>query len=229
MDADDQPPKPSFSPTTPPPADETPADSGGGAGIMIPLVVALIGVVFGAIGIFFGLSSQSKVSTLETTVAELQASLPGQISEATASVDVFKGKLSKLNQGVEALKNLSRMNRDSTNRKLDTYAKEIEANRSQINKNTNEISKIPTMVAAAPAPTPAPAPIATIAPASSSDSTAAPAGVAPEGVHIIKSGDTFGRLAAKYGVTVQAIVSANPSLDPRRLRIGQAVNIPSSN
>ena len=223
MDADDQPPKPSFSPTTPPPADETPADSGGGAGIMIPLVVALIGVVFGAIGIFFGLSSQSKVSTLETTVAELQASLPGQISEATASVDVFEGKLSKLNQGVEALKNLSRMNRDSTNRKLDTYAKEIEANRSQINKNTNEISEIPTMVAAAPAPT------ATIAPASSSDSTAAPAGVAPEGVHIIKSGDTFGRLAAKYGVTVQAIVSANPSLDPRRLRIGQAVNIPSSN
>ena len=195
---------------------------------MIPLVVALIGVVFGAIGIFFGLSSQGKVNALEESVAKLEASLPGQLSEATASVEALDEKISKVSTGVEALKNLSRMNRDSTSRKLDTFQKEIEANRAQINENTNEISEIPTMVAGSPAP----APIATVAPTSSSSSStepSVPAAVAPEGVHIIEAGDTFGRLASKYGVSVQAIVSANPSLDPRRLRIGQAVNIPDAN
>jgi LysM repeat protein len=40
------------------------------------------------------------------------------------------------------------------------------------------------------------------------------------------AGDTFARIAAKIGLSVQAILDANPDVDPRRLRIGQKIDIP---
>jgi serpin B len=43
---------------------------------------------------------------------------------------------------------------------------------------------------------------------------------------IIHPGDTLSVLARKFGVTVAAIVAANPGLDPNRLRVGQSITIP---
>ncbi len=43
---------------------------------------------------------------------------------------------------------------------------------------------------------------------------------------IIRSGDTFFRLARQYNTTVAAIETANPDLDPNQLQIGQQVIIP---
>jgi len=45
--------------------------------------------------------------------------------------------------------------------------------------------------------------------------------------HVIVKNDTFGSLAAKYGVSVRAIQSANPGVDPTRLKIGQKIKIPA--
>jgi LysM repeat protein len=44
--------------------------------------------------------------------------------------------------------------------------------------------------------------------------------------HTIVARDTFGSLAAKYGVSVKAIQAANPGVDPTKLKIGQKVKIP---
>ena len=44
--------------------------------------------------------------------------------------------------------------------------------------------------------------------------------------HTIASGDTFGSLAKKYGVTSKGIQDANPGVDSRRLKIGQKIKIP---
>ena len=44
--------------------------------------------------------------------------------------------------------------------------------------------------------------------------------------HKIQSGDTFAKLAKKYGVSVDAIVKANPQANPSRLKIGQEIVIP---
>ncbi|PWM29073.1 MAG: hypothetical protein DBX55_07940 [Verrucomicrobia bacterium] len=42
----------------------------------------------------------------------------------------------------------------------------------------------------------------------------------------IQPGDTFGKIAPKFGVSVDEIISANPDANPSRLRIGQTINIP---
>jgi len=44
--------------------------------------------------------------------------------------------------------------------------------------------------------------------------------------YMIKPNDTFYRIARQFGTTVKAIRTANPSSDPRRLSVGQYLNVP---
>ena len=44
--------------------------------------------------------------------------------------------------------------------------------------------------------------------------------------HVIRAGDSFYRLARRYGSSVEAIAAANPTLDPLRLQPGAAVRVP---
>ncbi len=43
----------------------------------------------------------------------------------------------------------------------------------------------------------------------------------------IQSGDTFAKLAKKHGVSLDAIIEANPDANPSRLKVGQEINIPA--
>jgi tetratricopeptide (TPR) repeat protein len=45
--------------------------------------------------------------------------------------------------------------------------------------------------------------------------------------HTVKAGETASMIARQYGVRVEALLAANPKLEPRRMRIGQALIIPS--
>lgn len=66
--------------------------------------------------------------------------------------------------------------------------------------------KLPGSAAKAPASTPAP--------------------VATESrTHIVQSGETFYRISMKYGVSVDDLIAANPSVNHRSLRVGQKINV----
>jgi LysM repeat protein len=45
-------------------------------------------------------------------------------------------------------------------------------------------------------------------------------------LHTITSGETFGTIARRYRISTAALQSANPTIDARRLRPGQALVIP---
>jgi LysM repeat protein len=78
---------------------------------------------------------------------------------------------------------------------------------------------IPTRAAAAPPPTAAPtaAPTAPAAPAPAAFRT-----------HRVASGEHLTGIARSYGTTIQAIVSANGIANPRYIRAGQVLRIPTS-
>jgi len=46
--------------------------------------------------------------------------------------------------------------------------------------------------------------------------------------HTVAAGETAVRIARRYGVSLDALLAANPGLEPRRMRVGQVLNIPSS-
>ncbi|WP_261132204.1 glycosyl hydrolase family 18 protein [Bacillus sp. Marseille-Q3570] len=49
----------------------------------------------------------------------------------------------------------------------------------------------------------------------------------PERFYQIRAGDTYWRLALQFQTTIQAIISANPGIDPNALRIGERIRIPT--
>jgi LysM repeat protein len=46
-------------------------------------------------------------------------------------------------------------------------------------------------------------------------------------VYKVQSGDTPIAIARKYGVKLEALLAANPDLDPKRMKVNQPVNIPT--
>jgi LysM repeat protein len=66
-----------------------------------------------------------------------------------------------------------------------------------------------------------------IAVPATTEATNAGASVAGK-VYRIQSGDTLSKVASLYDVTVASIQNANPNLDPLRLQVNQAINIPDA-
>ncbi|MBU5438927.1 LysM domain-containing protein [Tissierella sp. MSJ-40] len=59
-------------------------------------------------------------------------------------------------------------------------------------------------------------------------SMAPPVPSCPNGfLYTIRAGDTLFELSQRFNVSVQAIINANPGIDPNRLQIGQVICIPS--
>jgi LysM repeat protein len=61
----------------------------------------------------------------------------------------------------------------------------------------------------------------------SGNSTSASALLGTGGSYAIQKGDTLGALAKRNGVTVKAMLAANPGVNPNRLKVGQKVTIPT--
>jgi len=45
--------------------------------------------------------------------------------------------------------------------------------------------------------------------------------------YVVVHGDTLGRIAKKFGVTLKALEAANPGVDPKKLKAGQKLTIPA--
>ena len=67
-----------------------------------------------------------------------------------------------------------------------------------------------------------------VSPAPSGRATPAPADLGKTRSHVVKAGETPTAIARKYGLKLEVLMAANPRLEPRRLRIGQTLNIPGS-
>lgn len=49
----------------------------------------------------------------------------------------------------------------------------------------------------------------------------------PGGTYRIQAGDTFFSIARRFGTTVEALIAANPQVDPNRLQVGQTICLPT--
>ena len=72
-------------------------------------------------------------------------------------------------------------------------------------------------------PTPTPSPGATT---TTQNGTPKPTEAAGRRTHSVKSGETPGSIAKQHGIPVTSLLNANPGLDPKRMRIGQSLNLP---
>ena len=193
---------------------------------MVPVALAVFGIVLGGAGLYFGLTANQRLNPIDESVSagatssakieKVINSFETQIAEIAAQVSEQTKTVSRLrvysSQGEQAVKKL---------------AGELNANREQIMKTAGQLNEF---AAAGFRAAPALAPQAdSAAPDATSEVAAAVESAAPGAAttYAIASGDNFGKIATKHGVSVQAILDANPNADPRRLAIGQTINIPA--
>ena len=106
------------------------------------------------------------------------------------------------------------------------------ASRTAPSSSTNHTAVAPSPVRPGPSPNPAPrgqtaGPTAT---ASGKERPTPPPPSVPASrvrTYIVKRGDTPSAIARQHGVKLEALTAANPSLNPRRLKIGQTLTIPA--
>ncbi|MDD5138780.1 MAG: LysM peptidoglycan-binding domain-containing protein [Verrucomicrobiales bacterium] len=69
-------------------------------------------------------------------------------------------------------------------------------------------------------------PSSTTIPARTAAANPRPSAARPR-THTVAANETPSSIARKYGVTLTALLAANPGLNPKKLRVGQSINLPS--
>lgn len=188
-----------------------------------PLFIAIAAgiVAFVALGIaWMGLS---RAAELEKEIVRLEeaASQGSGLEEAVLAnserVEKLSGSMNNFSKSVnDAIKGVRS---DMTKVRSDIRKVAIDAGTAK--KMVEELEKKGVKVAVVPSSSSKPS---SSAPAAKKTPDTKPG---ESGVYTIKSGDTLGKIAAAYKITLSQLQAANPGIDPRRLRIGQQVMIPA--
>lgn len=193
------------------------------SGNMIPIAIAVLGIVLGTAGLYFGFNANKRLNTMDASMQNSATST----AEIEKAVTFYDARIAELeNQIGEQAKIINRLRVYSSQNEQNVkeLTGELNKNREQIIKTAKQLNAINARVSQ----TRAVRRDSTAQPAQTSGSAAEPAAKAETGrTYVITSGDTFGRIAARFGVSVQAIIDANPNADPRRLAIGQKITIPA--
>ena len=182
--------------------------------------------ILAVISLILGVIALRSISALKTQMGDA-----GGFAARLDSIETSSRKASS--DAEKAVSRIATMRLD-TQRAFDDVGKELATLRTSVNRVTIDMKGVSPK-------TPSSRPRTPLIPANSSTSSSTPStgstsGSLPsaptseidaDGAYTIKSGDTFARLSGMFGVTVQAIEEANPGVDPRRLRIGQKIFIPT--
>lgn len=186
---------------------------------LIALGVAALGLVMGGAGVYMAMGAKSELASYK----KLMAAKPDPVVTIKTELDSINDRLGKVGGEVVRANNGLRETNNTLQRSVQSLSGEIRADREQLNKITAtlaDMSKSGSSVVKK-----------TAASETSKDSPAvaeATTNAAGQRIHVIQSGDFFSKLAKQYGVSTQAIIDANPNVDPNKLQIGQKIVIPES-
>jgi len=175
--------------------------SGSYLGIVVG-ILAVVAVVLAAVA----LSKASALSKVQKDVADM-----------ALRVDQVEASTKRVSD--DASKNLANL-RATLERNFEQISTEFANLRTQINKVTLDTKEMMDRAAAGPAPKPA------ANGGGSGGPTVAPGTLAEDGTYVIKGGDTLGKVASQFGVSLADLQAANPGVDSRKLRVGQKIVIP---
>ena len=188
-------------------------------GFFLPIAIALVGVVLGIIAIYLAVSGSGA----------MKDDLMLKLTEATDKVSQYETRISELEErvriSVEAT-NTASMKARSLEEAITKLAQQTQNVVNQLGKEIADLKTGGRSASTSRTSTTA------AAPSSGSAETPAAAGSTPQAAasgetYIVKSGDTFTKIARILGVTIADIEKANPNVSSNRLQVGQKLNVPA--
>lgn len=188
----------------------------------ILMAIGVMGFGFGLTAIALSISAMVKVGSISSAMNE-------KIEKAaTLALDIKKinDRFDALAAEVENLKNNDNSRVDnlqkqfaSTVEKIGTILSENRTNIEENRKAIEELSKRPVGKSRPKASETTQAQTDASAAAEVSSTNDTPS-------YKIQAGDTFGKIAKRFGLSISAIKAANPNVESTRLQIGQVINLP---
>ncbi|GAB5559490.1 MAG: hypothetical protein SynsKO_11370 [Synoicihabitans sp.] len=164
----------------------------------LPVLALIIGLIAGVLG---GVAL-AKVSNIDKSLSEQSA--------VADRVDTLEAELRKASTAAEQATNRINKVANETNVAFKQFSDAF----TELRGSVEEMQKAPPPVVVASGPSGG----------SDAGSDSAPAAVA--GQYVVKSGDTGSRIARNAGVSLTALLNANPGVNWNRLAVGQVINIP---
>lgn len=197
-----------------------------------PLFIAIAAILVALVSLWLGWMGLSRSAEMETRAAALEAEIERLVELASTETglgDTVEGNSSRIDKLSSSVKGFSE-NVDkairglrSENAKTRSDLQKVATDALTAKKMVKELEEKGIEVAVVPGSS------SSGKTGSSQASTRSAPDAAPgkSGVYTIKSGDTLGKIAAAYKITLSQLQAANPGIDPRRLRIGQQIRVPA--
>jgi len=180
--------------------------------------IAIAALTFGIAGLVLGFVAFQKTSQIDEIAVMKDAN--STISESVAGLQEEVSGLSKKYVAKSYVDQFA----DSTQSAFTQIAEQLTKVRTQSRADTIKIAELEAKLTSGVSVRAAP----TRSSASTSSSTPQTSSSVPPGgtEYVIQSGDTLGRVATQFGISLSKLQSANPSVQPRYLKVGQKIVIP---
>jgi len=181
----------------------------------LPVLLSVLALLLAGAGLFFGLDSSRRIVPISES---LEDGLKGavDIEERLEEIEVMMESFSETIDSIQLRQQRMAAYSGQNEEVIRQLAEAINTNREAIVKSAEASS------GASPN-----AQIAGEAGAASSGETGT-SQIEADGSYAIEAGDTFAKIAQQSGISLQALLDANPGVDPRRLRIGQIIVLPTN-
>lgn len=202
-------------------------DTSSGASLL-PVALAVLAIVLGGAGLYFGMTANQRLTPLAESM-QAGSSSAARVEKDIAALETRVAELSAQNSEFKETLSRVRLYGNQNEKAVKQLASGVQENRGEIVKLAGRLNQLlADGVTSRAAPERAPSTTADdrpdvggTSPESEGDETA------NESTYTIEAGDTLNKVAGKLGIGLQTLLDANPGVDPRRLRIGQVINVPS--
>lgn len=194
---------------------------------MLPIALAVLAIALGGAGLYFGMSANQRINPISDNI-EASSGSAARIEKQLGSFDTKLTELvvqaDELKQTVNRLRVYSSQSEQAAKQAISG----VKDNREELVKLVTKFNELATSgIPTGPRQSAATTSVAPSVPSGTTSASSDAATVAAS-TYSIQSGDNFAKIASKKGISLQALLDANSSVDPRRLQIGQKIRIPGN-
>ena len=196
------------------------------SGNMIPIAIAVLGIVLGTAGLYFGFNANKRLNLIDTSIQENttgKAEIEKMVNLLQSRITEQEKQILDQQKTIGRLRVYASQNEQNIKKVVNEFAGELNKHREQIVKTANDVNEIKAgKVQIRVASNDSDEQTSEI-----SDDTGKSRTRTEGRTYTIVSGDNFSKIANRFGIPLQSIVDANPDTDSRRLAIGQKIIIPN--